>query len=132
MKDDNGVVVLLIIAGIGLAVFFWWLSQKLGVSMDVIMRVVGWAALVLVLYGAWSWYNSSEGKSNPWPFLFPLLWCASWPLIIAKGTSTPDFLVIHGVDPEFAWWATLWFRCLILGVTAGLAVWIHWKSNSDR
>lgn len=127
MKDDNGVVVLLVIAGIVLAGFFWWLSQKLGVSMEVITRVAGYVTLVLVVYGAWSWYNNSEGKSNPWPFLFPSLWLASCPLIIAKGTTTPDFLVTHGVDQEFVWWATVWFRCLIFVVTAGLAAWLYWK-----
>lgn len=132
MKDDSGVMLIGAVAIIGVVAFVWWLSQALGVSMEVTTDFVERAVVVMVLYGLASWGASLVGWSNPWPFVFSALWWASWPVIIAKGTTTPEFLVIHGVEPAFVWWAATSFRWLILLATAGPAAWLYWKENSER
>lgn len=132
MKDDSGVVVIGAVAVIGVVAFIWWLSRYLGVSMEVTMGFVGRAFGVIMLYGLASWGASSVDWSNPWPFLFPALWWASWPVVIAKGTTTPEFLALHGVDPGFVWWATPSFRWITLIAAVGFATWLYVRANRYR
>ncbi|WP_448134501.1 hypothetical protein [Stenotrophomonas rhizophila] len=131
MKDDSGLIAIGAICAVGLLAC-WWLSQSLGVSMEMTIRFVGCVLGVVGLYGGGSWFASTTGWSNPWPFLLPGLWWAWWPVIIAKGTSTPGLLVLHGVDPGFVWWATPSFRWLTLAVTIAAATWFYVRENRYR
>lgn len=133
MKDDGSAVVL----GAGALAFvvvasIWWLSREIGVSMEDTMDFVGRGVGVVVFYLLASWGASSAGMSNPWQFLVPGFWWASWPLIVAKGTTTPDFMARYGADLEFVWWASPGFRWVTLLATLGLAFWLYVRKNSYR
>lgn len=132
MRDNSGLFAWLAFGFICVVAGVWWLSGWLDVSVEVTIRFLKFALLVGVIYGGWSWFEAQAGRSNPWPFLFPGLWAASWPLVIAKGTSTPEFMTLRGVDPGFSWWATPTSRWLCLVVLAALATWVYRRANSYR
>lgn len=131
MKLEN-VAAVAVILGVVVAVSLWSLAQSIGVSTGAAFQsalgVIGVVACYLLGYRL----LDPAGWSNPWPFLFPGLWFASWPVVIEKGTSTPEFMIRWGADLEFVWWATPGFRWLILAVLVALAFWVYRRANSYR
>lgn len=131
MKIEN-VAAVAVIVGIVATVSLWSLAKSIDVSTGAAFQsalvVVGVVVCYLLVYRL----LDPAGWSNPWPFLFPGLWFASWPAVIEKGTSTPEFMIRFGADLEFFWWATPGFRWLILGVLIALATWVYRRANSYR
>ncbi|HIE1098237.1 hypothetical protein [Stenotrophomonas maltophilia] len=132
MREGDSAATLVVIASIVLAGFVWWLSRQLGVSFEVTLDFLKGFVLLLVLYGACSWVASQAEWSNPWPILLPGFFFASWPIIVAKGSRTPDFFIERGLDPAYVWWATPGFRGVGLVVLFALAIWIYAKKNRYR
>ncbi|MDT3499704.1 hypothetical protein [Stenotrophomonas maltophilia] len=132
MRESSDVLWVAGALAIPLALFAWWLSLKSGLNFEVILTALVRVLGVLALYGLASWLASSLGYSNPWQFLVPGLWFASWPALIAKGASTPEFFVLRGADPALDWWATPAFLWGMLAALVVGASWLYVKANRYR
>lgn len=100
-----------------------WLGVDVGTIVTLIRNsfVVGLAlALTLVV-------SHIKGWPLLWEPVLPMLWCAWWPLVLAKGMTTPKFFVDRGIDPQFEWWAADWVFWAALLAAALLAAGLYWR-----
>jgi len=98
---------------VALLVFFagaMWLKGLLGVDFQVASELLWNVVVAAVILGIAWWAAKAADAPFPLEVMLPLLWWMSWPLLIAKGNSTPSLLAYQAAEPELRWFARQGFR----------------------